>query len=399
SFETLIQQHAEKGKDFILARVTTADSLDESKTYQSYYSAHHINKVLFRTQPEQGLLHRMKAKNPLNNMNIIGDVHYYVVKAESVILTQQSFAKSSALSISSHKTLHLNGDGITMAEISATSALEKSDRDFLIKVGEDSNESLNRVGGSRPSSPSTRQFDQQSPNGIALRKMENALERERRWSSGDLLQQPQMVFIPEYSQKVRRHQSMIFPNSSSSILNSRKTDTRISPSNIINAESIQSREDKDSIIMRNEPDTTNTTTLEKPCKPNQELKPICKAIFYATDDDFLMKSQVRQYFKTNAMDPLDSQLFSINTATQISNATGALGLISQNFDDSLANEQRIKMAGINVYDIWNFIDKVCGQCNLCLSHGILVDVMSVSGVLRWERGVLFGKVMDLDREI
>ncbi|KAI8621350.1 hypothetical protein BC830DRAFT_1039243, partial [Chytriomyces sp. MP71] len=61
---------------FLLARVVTVDPQEETRFYYSY-SAHHINKVLFRTQPEEGLLHRMKAKNPLNNMVIIGDVHYY----------------------------------------------------------------------------------------------------------------------------------------------------------------------------------------------------------------------------------------------------------------------------------------------------------------------------------
>ncbi|KAI9221017.1 hypothetical protein BC828DRAFT_347697 [Blastocladiella britannica] len=66
-FESLLELCAEKGKDFILARVVTVDPHDEHKFYHSYYAAHHINKVLFRTQPEEGLLHRMKAKNVLFN--------------------------------------------------------------------------------------------------------------------------------------------------------------------------------------------------------------------------------------------------------------------------------------------------------------------------------------------
>lgn len=63
SFYTLLQLHIQANKDLILARVTTVDPSNESKLYYSYYAAHHINKVLFRTQPEEGLLHRMKAKN------------------------------------------------------------------------------------------------------------------------------------------------------------------------------------------------------------------------------------------------------------------------------------------------------------------------------------------------
>lgn len=96
SFDSLIKTHQERGKDFILARVITAagqpasnsaeaselEKLDgDQQLFHNYYSAHQINRVLFRTQPEEGLLHRMKAKNPMNNLTIVGDVHYYRVLA------------------------------------------------------------------------------------------------------------------------------------------------------------------------------------------------------------------------------------------------------------------------------------------------------------------------------
>ena len=63
AFSSLLAVHAAASKDLILARVITVDPHDETRLYASYYAAHHINKVLFRTQPEEGLLHRMKAKN------------------------------------------------------------------------------------------------------------------------------------------------------------------------------------------------------------------------------------------------------------------------------------------------------------------------------------------------
>lgn len=63
TLEDLIIMHSEKNLDFILARVTTKDPDDDSRLYYSYYAAHHINKVLFRTETDKGLLHRMKAKN------------------------------------------------------------------------------------------------------------------------------------------------------------------------------------------------------------------------------------------------------------------------------------------------------------------------------------------------
>jgi len=67
TFISLIMLYVKKKKDFIIARVKTVDPNDENKFYYSYYAAHHINKVIFRTQPEQSLLHRMRAKN-VNNI-------------------------------------------------------------------------------------------------------------------------------------------------------------------------------------------------------------------------------------------------------------------------------------------------------------------------------------------
>ncbi|KAG0286393.1 hypothetical protein BGZ96_009484 [Linnemannia gamsii] len=105
SFENLMRLHAGKDKDFILARVTTQDPNDENKHYHSYYGAHQINKVLFRTQPDEGLLHRMKARNPLNNMLVVGDVHYYIISAADVKAVRPLPAIcSSSSSISSHSS-------------------------------------------------------------------------------------------------------------------------------------------------------------------------------------------------------------------------------------------------------------------------------------------------------
>ena len=80
TFADLIEGHHAHGKDFIIARIITEC---EGKLYANFYDGHQINRILFRTQPEEGLLHRMKAKNPMNNLTIVGDVHYYVVKAKT----------------------------------------------------------------------------------------------------------------------------------------------------------------------------------------------------------------------------------------------------------------------------------------------------------------------------
>ncbi|KAG0334854.1 hypothetical protein BG000_007996 [Podila horticola] len=127
SFENLMRMHATKGKDFILARVTTQDPNDESKHYHSYYSAHQINKVLFRTQPDEGLLHRMKARNPLNNMLVVGDVHYYIITAEAInAIKPLPVARSSSSSILSHSSRMSRCSKLAAKAIASQSASARS---------------------------------------------------------------------------------------------------------------------------------------------------------------------------------------------------------------------------------------------------------------------------------
>ncbi|KAG0249104.1 hypothetical protein BG011_009578 [Mortierella polycephala] len=127
SFENLMRIHASKGKDFILARVTTQDPNDEMKHYHSYYGAHQINKVLFRTQPEKGLLHRMRARNPLNNMLVVGDVHYYIISAQDVnAIKSHPTVHSSSSSISSHSSRMSRCSKLAAQAISSQSASARS---------------------------------------------------------------------------------------------------------------------------------------------------------------------------------------------------------------------------------------------------------------------------------
>ncbi|KAF9901949.1 hypothetical protein EC991_005467 [Linnemannia zychae] len=127
SFENLMRMHASKGKDFIIARVTTQDPNDENKHYHSYYGAHQINKVLFRTQPDEGLLHRMKARNPLNNMLVVGDVHYYIISAADVNTVRPlSTVRSSSASITSHSSRMSRCSKLAAQAIASQSASARS---------------------------------------------------------------------------------------------------------------------------------------------------------------------------------------------------------------------------------------------------------------------------------
>lgn len=80
----LIMNYRKKNKDFIIARVTTPDPDNNSVFYNFYYAAAEINRILFRYEPSRRLLHRMKVKNPLNNMFIIGQVFYYKITPHDV---------------------------------------------------------------------------------------------------------------------------------------------------------------------------------------------------------------------------------------------------------------------------------------------------------------------------
>ncbi|CAG8679666.1 22534_t:CDS:2 [Cetraspora pellucida] len=332
TFETLIQQHAEKDKDFILARVTTADPSDNSKIYNSYYSGHQINKVLFRTQPEQGLLHRMKAKNPLNNMNIIGDVYYYVVKAETVKPIQSSIPPFGV----QNKTSLLKNGGL-MTEIHATSALDTNEGDYLINI--DPDKIIYRDDGLNSSPPSIWQGDRavnDSKDSIIIKT------EERRRSANDLIKLPPKLFHPD-NFHFKKHSSNNSLSSSQNTVPIMQPQFPITTSSHLNDVTTVSSSTFEIFKIPNSTYKFEHTKYNVPYNfYNQNLDSISpsnsinlnekgnlnqvyyyQAIFYAIDDDFLMKSSVRQYFKLNALDPSDTQLFIINTS-QNAHATGAL---------------------------------------------------------------------------
>ncbi|CAH1765033.1 1721_t:CDS:2 [Entrophospora sp. SA101] len=279
SFDTLIQQHAEKNKDFILAKVATADPVDDSKFYYSYYSAHHINKILFRTQPEQGLLHRMKAKNVSESVKPLF-----------------SLIKSSSMSVTSKKTLHIKKESISSVEITATSALDNIENDFSIAI--DINNGFN--------SP-TRE------------KVDSKMGREsRRWSIGGNIQSPLKTFQPQQS-RIKKHNSLssFNPENLNKIQSINDYDYNKEQSNNDNSISSSSTDEFTN-------NNTMTSSMPKDDDPEKNQMIFYEALFYATDDDFLTRSSVRQYFKSNALDYMDAQLFTINAVPQSPHATNAL---------------------------------------------------------------------------
>jgi hypothetical protein len=82
---SVIQTSDSQKRCFILARVQTWDHKQPGKAFYSYYNAFHLNKILFQTQVYLGkkLIHRLHVLNPLTNSDIIGNVHYFMIKQNS----------------------------------------------------------------------------------------------------------------------------------------------------------------------------------------------------------------------------------------------------------------------------------------------------------------------------
>lgn len=75
-FRALVVSHLEGGRDFVIARVTTQHT-HTAAVFHSYYSAVELNKILFCVEENTSSLYRMRARNPVNNLKIVGDVSYY----------------------------------------------------------------------------------------------------------------------------------------------------------------------------------------------------------------------------------------------------------------------------------------------------------------------------------
>lgn len=253
SFESLIRAARNCEKTFILARVTTVDPRNLARLYFSYYAAHHINRVIFRTQPEEGLLHRMKSRNPLNNMLIVGDVHYFSITPE--------------------------------------------DFDRALKVKEEKG-IQSRVLRTTPSSSNHRIQGKRRDNyGIELRKsIQRSNSYGHRRSSS------------ESAQLIRNHSTVSLPELSrvKNILDL----TRLEGENDRGWAKGEEEGEENGTGTGNDNDNSNENENENENDTNIPI--IYEASYFASDDDFLMKADVRDFFKRNSVNPDDYQLFQLN---------------------------------------------------------------------------------------
>lgn len=241
TFESLIRNSRRAGKAFLLARVTTVDPKNLSRLYYSYYSAYQINKVIFRTQPEEGLLHRMRSKNPLNNMSIVGDVHYFAIssqefdrawKLQDALKEQRSVLRSSVSATSSS-----GGNSPSLLTRNSSTHITRGDQDLRKSIFR--NHSFSHRKRPREGEILTADPD------AALHAGE-----------------PGTYSVPEMSQ----------------------VDSQIDLSHL------------DETI-------------------DDSMPVIYEAQYFASDDDFLMRSDVREFFKINSAAPDDYLLFQLNRPT------------------------------------------------------------------------------------
>ncbi|KAG0238446.1 hypothetical protein BGX31_003283 [Mortierella sp. GBA43] len=355
SFENLMRLHASKGKDFIVARVTTQDPNDEAKLYHSYYGAHQINKVLFRTQPEEGLLHRMKARNPLNNMLVVGDVHYYTISAKDVnAIKPLPAVSSSSSSISSHSSRmsrcsKLAAQAIASQLTSARSSPILGGDMSLFSRSSDIESPVSVVSPSMATS--IHEGEQEDGSQIADGSKSESSDsshssRPRRGSFGSVMSStlpvtptgPQRDTIYSPTSPPTRHrsqtqqlgQSPLFQNLMNGRVRSRSnTITSVgsdkSASSILSDKSDLSHVTNCSTVTSINSDMSDcsNTAIFSPSEasvaspvatsPAEQIESVTYRFQYlASDDDFLLRSAIRLIFKTNALEAWDAILFTIS---------------------------------------------------------------------------------------
>jgi len=345
TFKDLIYMYSKKNKDFIIARIKTSDPSGNNKYFYSYYDAHHINKVLFKTQPELSLLHRMQAKNPLNNMIIVGDVHYFVIKAD---YAKSIFKKRANLSLSSsNKDIAKSPIKSPISYINQLKFNKKEDEILnsdLIDFYRAANIKDNSVHDRHHTTPA---YHVEELANIAHKNFEKVFK-----VSGFSNQTKRKTFKRSQLRLIMKADAFKNENIMKTI--NEKTCDSIAPRMRRKSDDYDYLKRK--VIGRDYSyEILNVVEIEngdfdKNISEDEEDENtvIFRAEFYATDDDFLMRKDVRAYFKKNALEEKDSILFTLsNNITTINNEINAIDSVQHPllsfinytfFDDTLTND-------------------------------------------------------------
>jgi hypothetical protein len=345
SFGRLIETHANESKAFIIARVDTQQTGEGSfsKSFNGgtlrqpahfYYSAHSLNKVIFRTfGPEQEYLFRLYALNPLTNTPIYGDIHYYLVvedldmDEEQTSTFRERLCKVSKLGQgeedkngpcglvslpcippqqpSGHlpfsKDITYAGESKRVFDALMAAAIGKSDQDITIS----------QVAGKGAQEPGLVKDGKSMSGNVStavgkLNQRRNA-NHKRRQSVAYTLSFVQPEELTTNQQK--GHASMptlnveSAPLASTASLSSITKEVRVNDNNWIITLKQKSLPRIKGSLQRISP--------PPPCRSDEPAVPRFKAIFIGTDDDYLTKSSLRDLFKNNALSDDDYSLYTI----------------------------------------------------------------------------------------
>ncbi|KAG0438859.1 hypothetical protein DMUE_2837 [Dictyocoela muelleri] len=253
-FRQLILDYRSQNKDFLLARICTSDNPDNEQ-HHFYYTASEVNKILFKYETERRLLHRMKVRNPLNNLFVVGQVFYYKVSVAEVDRAINEYYENELN----------NSIGFTNFLKSTSFSTSEFNDDESSKKGNLNNKNLNLIENNEK--------NKSKPENSGIGKPENIdIEKNKMKKSLDLLSKNQYTT----SQLNKSQSSHCSFNSNSN-------------------EMVQSVNGSCQFL-------------------NIRGRLIYNAEYFATDDDFLMNSEVRDYFRKNCIDDTDDFLFELDRA-------------------------------------------------------------------------------------
>jgi hypothetical protein len=258
-------------------------------------------------------------------MNIIGDVHYYVVKASSV-KKLPTFTKSSSMSTTSKKTLKVKEDSTIMATSSLDKVEEKEFKKIDIDNIDDIRSNSNKL---RSAPPSIWNFgcnnnDDDEKFAIEMKSTSN----NKRWSADDSLKPPPKAITADHNSStsgagenferlLTTFKLQTFNDDdgqSSKIVSSSPPSVNNEISISISDNDLKEQQIDSPITITQSPTKDSYSILINDENEVDDGIIYYKAKFYATDDDFLMHSSIRHFFKSNALEPMDAQLFTINTS-------------------------------------------------------------------------------------
>lgn len=281
---------------------------------------------------------------PLNNMIIVGDVHYFVIKADYAKSVFKTIANSSLSSLNKDESKSPIKSPLSyINQLKNNKNKDEILKSDLIDFYRAAKIKDNLVHDRHHTMPAYHVEDLAS---IAHRNLEKVLK-----VSGFSKETKRKTFKRSQLRLIMKADAFNNENIMKTI--NEETCESIAPKMRRKSDDYDYRKRK--VIGRNYSyEVLNVVEIENgnfenvPEDEEDENTIIFRAEFYATDDDFLMRRDVRAYFKENALEEKDSILFTLsNNTTTINNEANTIDSIQHPllsfinytfFDDTLTND-------------------------------------------------------------